>query len=354
MKKRMRFAGMLAAAAMMCSTLPITSVSALSWWGTASLGEFHEMQRFDDKGMLKWLGYGGVPGIPREYEVVSEHFEDYDSLYVIVPHQDKLHMVLRSGTDETETVQKAAEILKKYYPELSVSGDNRGTSASFYTTAKHHYELYDKGDTAGSAEISVAVMKDLAQAGLISEFYTWGQTADYMTVSYGLNGDAVLMCYEPSSMRVPFDKAVAEQYLSEHKLNCTVHEIMNPYSTGTADGEKQSAAFYEILPNEEMSFAEQFALAADLYSTYGYEPYLFSPAISDDAVLGQNALAVAGDANLDCIVDISDAILTARYAAEDTAVTMTASGIANADVNSDGILNGADITAIVRKIAELD
>ena len=54
------------------------------------------------------------------------------------------------------------------------------------------------------------------------------------------------------------------------------------------------------------------------------------------------------------VVDISDVILLSRYAAEDTAVTMTASGIANADMNGDGILNGADTTAIVRKIAKLD
>ena len=61
-----------------------------------------------------------------------------------------------------------------------------------------------------------------------------------------------------------------------------------------------------------------------------------------------------GDANCDNVVDISDVILLSRYAAEDTAVTMTASGIANADMNGDGILNGADTTAIVRKIAKLD
>ena len=61
-----------------------------------------------------------------------------------------------------------------------------------------------------------------------------------------------------------------------------------------------------------------------------------------------------GDANCDDVVDISDVILLSRYTAEDTAVTMTESGIANADMNGDGILNGADTVAIIRKIAKLD
>lgn len=44
MKKRMRFAAMLAGAVLLSSAIPAAPVSALWWWGTASEGEFGEMQ----------------------------------------------------------------------------------------------------------------------------------------------------------------------------------------------------------------------------------------------------------------------------------------------------------------------
>ena len=61
---------------------------------------------------------------------------------------------------------------------------------------------------------------------------------------------------------------------------------------------------------------------------------------------------LAGDANADGTIDVSDAVLLARYCAEDTAITLTADGKFNADANGDGSITLDDVTAIQRTIAK--
>ncbi|MBR5361826.1 MAG: DUF4981 domain-containing protein [Oscillospiraceae bacterium] len=61
-----------------------------------------------------------------------------------------------------------------------------------------------------------------------------------------------------------------------------------------------------------------------------------------------------GDVNIDGKVDVSDAVLLARFVAEDTGANVTAKGKANADVNSDALLDGDDVIGILRIIAKLD
>ena len=61
-----------------------------------------------------------------------------------------------------------------------------------------------------------------------------------------------------------------------------------------------------------------------------------------------------GDVNCDNAVDISDVVIAARFAAEDTTVLLTAQGKQNADVNADGNITGDDVILILRKIAKLD
>lgn len=61
-----------------------------------------------------------------------------------------------------------------------------------------------------------------------------------------------------------------------------------------------------------------------------------------------------GDVNLDEFVDVSDAVLLARFCAEDTTVKISTQGKVNADVNEDSNLNNVDIIDILRIIAKLD
>ena len=61
-----------------------------------------------------------------------------------------------------------------------------------------------------------------------------------------------------------------------------------------------------------------------------------------------------GDTNCDEAVDVSDAVLLARFLAEDSEAIMTDQGKVNADANRDDDLSSADVIAILRKIAKLD
>ena len=61
-----------------------------------------------------------------------------------------------------------------------------------------------------------------------------------------------------------------------------------------------------------------------------------------------------GDCNCSKIVDVSDAVLLARFVAEDPEAMISKQGRANADCNRDSNLNGDDVIIILRIIAKLD
>ena len=60
-----------------------------------------------------------------------------------------------------------------------------------------------------------------------------------------------------------------------------------------------------------------------------------------------------GNVNCDNRVDVSDAVLLARYKAEDQKALISAQGKLNADVDRNGALNGEDVTLILKYIAKL-
>ncbi|MBQ5339602.1 MAG: S8 family serine peptidase [Oscillospiraceae bacterium] len=61
-----------------------------------------------------------------------------------------------------------------------------------------------------------------------------------------------------------------------------------------------------------------------------------------------------GDFNCDGTVDVSDAVMLARFCAEDPNVNITSVGWRFADVNHDGLRNPDDVIGILRIIAKLD
>lgn len=392
MKKRMRLAVILAGAMMLCSAIPAAPVSALYCWGTADGKEFADMQQVDDKGMFKWIGYGGIPGTPRDYQVYTQHYAhdveaevtysdtgetkietthyEGDNLYVVMPRSNTIRMVFRADLDETETKQKAVTILRKYYPEMLVDADSTGFPASFYQYAPHTYDLCDRSDTAGSEEVSAAIMKDMAQAGLISEFYTWGQTANYQQVWY-----TYPTAYYPTSKKwnsdytaledVTYDWDAIEAWVKEYYPECrfvcvTLEDTELAKKIGYYDFEQNRAYFgnydemYAVIPPDGTTFPEQFAIAAELYEQFGIAAGWSCPESVNTPMIGQNALAVAGDINIDCSIDVADAVLLARFCAEDAAANITQTGLGNADYDGDGMTTILDVTAILKKLAKLD
>ena len=61
-----------------------------------------------------------------------------------------------------------------------------------------------------------------------------------------------------------------------------------------------------------------------------------------------------GDCDCSRYVDVSDAVLLARFLAEDQTAKMTDQGRRNADCNADGEIDSGDIISILRHIAKLD
>ena len=66
------------------------------------------------------------------------------------------------------------------------------------------------------------------------------------------------------------------------------------------------------------------------------------------------AALLRGDCNCSNMVDVSDAVLLARFLAEDRSAKLSEQGRKNADCNADGNLTGDDVISILRKIAKLE
>lgn len=375
MKKRMRLAAMLTGAVVLGSTVPAVSVSALHCWGTATGDEFQNMTVLDDKGM-----FAGVSAKNRRYQVCTYHYErdeaweyfdsetgEYvtetthlsgDPLYVIYPRDQWFRFLLRDGLDanDPETQEKVFGILNKYYPEISVQFqlEMYDWDVCAYQTY-NGFEIVDKTETAGTEDITNGIMRDLAAAGLISAFYSWGQTADYQE----LMSNYVTAYYPTDSNWDAIETWVNEQY-PECEFVCATPEDTEIAKLIRYYNYEQNVAYfddrmYAVIPPEGTSFAEQFAIAAELYAQFGIKSsYDIPESVSSDNLIGQNALAVAGDINIDCSIDVADAVLLARYAAADADVRITDQGLKNADVNEDGDVTLDDVTIILRKIAKLE
>ena len=60
-----------------------------------------------------------------------------------------------------------------------------------------------------------------------------------------------------------------------------------------------------------------------------------------------------GDVTLDNQVEVSDAVLLARYLNSDASAKVMDQGLVNAEVNGDGTVDGSDLTDILRIIAKI-
>ncbi len=406
MKKQMRFAAMLAGAVMLCGTIPAAPVTALYCWGITDQNELQDMTLLDDKGMLSWVPYGEGMGTDNDYQVLTYHYSydkeiewfDLDTgenktemhhfegnpVYVVCPRKNCFRFVLQKGLDETEAETKMLAILDQYYPGISTlylnykNGNNyygvemaKGTAFPVIISKAYEgcIEINDRSETAGSEEITGGIMHDLAEAGLISEFYTWGQTANYQQVT-----NAYPTVYNPYVQKwnsvdakpeliYYCDWNAVEAWVNAHHPECefvriTLEDTELAKKIGYYHYEQNQAYFgnydelYAVIPPDGTAFHEHFAIAAELYDTFGIASEWLCPESVSSPLSGQNALAAAGDVNLDCSIDVSDAVLVARFAAEDRETVITDQGRQNADVTHDGNVDGQDAAKILQYIAK--
>ncbi|HAG14284.1 MAG TPA: hypothetical protein DCG49_10560 [Ruminococcus sp.] len=310
MKKKMRMAAMLTCAAMLCSGMPAVQVQAakqkdvsdLYYFGLADGEMFRDMEIVDDKGMLQWIvtgeGYGtkDTPYYVCTYHLdrdFTRNVQDADSgeikqetyhvsrqmLYVVVPRQNYLRFELRNDIDEETASAQAAAIVSGYdeNARLYWDSDNPNIRACDILMPDH----------TGSAEISEAIMNELNDAGLISAFYTWGQSALFHEVEHGqlptgylpfieqYHVDEWLTEYHPeySLMQVTEDSEYANQLTFSFSWYSTAPEYV-----------------YAVIPPEGASFGEQLAVTGELYEAFGIRPEFYVQETSTETLAGKNAL----------------------------------------------------------------
>ena len=108
------------------------------------------------------------------------------------------------------------------------------------------------------------------------------------------------------------------------------------------------AANRNIYPDSSEKASTYFS-AVGASETTNYEGSFTAGAVE----VGAPVEIVWGDVNESGNVDVSDAVLLARFVAEDKAATVTAAGQKNADVNHNGKPDSGDTVQILKYIAKL-
>lgn len=376
MKKNQKLTAVIAAVMTLCSTAMPAHAEELYYWGTAPGKEFTGMTCVDDKGMLAWVT-SGMTGEKDNYRVYVQHTEDditreivdqetgeiteetvhraEDQVFCIVPRRQTLSIRMRPEIDREAGETRMLEILQQYYPDIT---DAVHESVPYYTHSdtpvdevtfarqnefSRVYYMIDLSETSGSEEIADGIMHDLAAAGLINAFYSWGQTADYRKAFF---------YYSPTQYDAGLlDEAGWEEVESWISVHAPAFQCVR--TPESSEGGHTTAASFKVIPPDGTDFTEQFAVAADLYEQFGIRTDWFCATGTEEPMLGQNAMQKAGDITLDCAVDVSDAVLLARFCAEDAGAFITEQGKTNADCNGDGGITTDDVTVILRMIAKL-
>lgn len=357
----------------------------LHYFGITGMESFQDMKLLDDKGMFrehaeyvnKWYGTGEKYDIytrevsykeRKEYvnqyldEIPDSYIPSYlwaTASYMVMPYESRLQFRLRSDVKTESAAEQAALIAKKYFPESESCQHGLDSYRESYVITEHD-------EAARSEEKAARMMRELAAAGLISEFYSWGQTAwyrkmwnGYLTAysSYNVNYGAW------AEKEIDWDGIKA--WVEEAHPECECRYIaldetelllkLGYYDPDKGELKCKEPVFAVLVP-EDYTSLRHMNLAMELYEKFDLEPYLCLTAeeSENETLTGHNALAIAGDINIDCFIDVADAVLLARFCTEDSTAVITDQGKQNADVNKDGNIELADVTAILRKIARLD
>ena len=176
----------------------------LWYWGTASGNSFKDMEHIETLSGINFAASSSGAS----HETYLRTFTRYDGntgfqLYTVTSRDRILRFRLRDGLDANEVMPQILEVVDKYYPGLAANyqprygatvpadaSDYRYADYMFYCAAtpsleEDTFELRDCRPEEPSAEIGDCIRKALAAKGLISEFYNWGQTAEYQQLQQG-------------------------------------------------------------------------------------------------------------------------------------------------------------------------
>ena len=432
MKKALKYLSAVMSAAMLTASLAPVTAKALKYWGTAPedipkgyqlLGEDDGM--FFGKSNTHTVYYNGDP-----YSMYCMRF--------IKQYPAGLYFVVRRGLDTTEAAGKAAEIIRRYYPDLKLNAAYADANVALiqapnFYTSEYDFLLQVKDETARTTETAAGIMHDLAAAGLISEFYSWGQTAtytdgffdfDYKDGQYSLSysgdqvkqftskrflpqdisvapADGTVPAAEPDSFKVEYKKGkltclypenyiavynnpsktnysadytleykdgeytcvypnsytaeAMQSFLIDRNLDCSVQyfEGKSEYKEVDGDTMKSVSRKIKVSLNGERTASDMFQTAVALYTEFGCKTWTAYIPEGSYVAIGKNELLKPGDVNLDCVVDVSDAVLLAKFVTGDSDAEICDQGKENASFGSGSEISLDDVTEILKIIVHL-
>ncbi|MBR3446435.1 MAG: dockerin type I repeat-containing protein [Oscillospiraceae bacterium] len=360
MKHTQKIFAALAAGAVMLGSLSVLPADALSYLGMGHYsGVLPESALIDDKGMFRSSGVSST-----NYRVyVPVHS---NNLFMLVfPHETELSFTLRKGLDEEAAEEQALAIIQKYIPE-TVFGRADDASTCLYgqtyvnQEGEKSYTLFAESEAVRTAETADSIKRELAAAGLISAFYTWGKSAAYNNSQYFSWSVSPYTEYDDTTHTgTPRDltplQSLLEQQHPGWKLETYTETVDFPDGAG-------GNTSYPLLQckagrDGEVPLEEYIRVGADLYEAFPETVSIWAtfPQFGWDTgylVIGENALAADMDVNLDCSVDVADAVLLARYINSDSEAAVCEQGIRNASADGSTQVTTDDITRILMKIAK--
>ncbi|MCR4759403.1 MAG: dockerin type I repeat-containing protein [Oscillospiraceae bacterium] len=359
MKKQLRHIAVLAAALICCTSCPTANAFHLK--GMIGYDEvYHPLQALDDRGLLRnvlvsrSIFHGSNQNTP--YYILTYHVDSDpsdpefyiygDVMSVFVEKEDAMRIKLREHVDWQEAEPQIQEIVQKYFPDARLSKTTK------------YANIFVKDEAQRSQERAEGLMRELAQAELICEFNTFGEVAWKDNVLHGF-----LTLYTATDLQgqpLDYDWTAIEAWVAEHHPECELISFTDRTSDlarryGTMNPGLRGSLFYAVVPPEDITFSDHFALALELQEQFGLPVYAYLSNLEYERSLigGQNALESPGDLNIDCTVDVSDAVLAAKFASGDSSAALIDLGKQNGDLNGDENVTLEDVTAILRMIAKL-
>ena len=361
MKKMIRT---ITAALLTISCLPVTYASAADGnYGTAALADFGNYEIVDTKGMLGtvYVRYGKTGYQDKNGNNVMRNNVDIYSLH---PRNEHIQFRLREGLEVDTSRAKVLEIAERYYPGVKAAWDSEFNSAwvgqgiekpdyqlsyAGFSQSKDYgltYDLYDTQKSDDSDQKSKSLMYDLSAAGLLSEFYGWGQTADYEKIEIGSG----VLCYPNCSEDdEKYDLEAVKNYLTAHHAECNLVMI----GTQMEEAPNRYRYAFRIEVPEAETAEDEFALAVELYEKLGIKAqYSVLETMPGSMLFGSNSMERPGDANLDCVVDILDVIAANKNILG--VGTLDKTGVKNVDMNGNGTADSEDSLAILKAALDID
>lgn len=369
MKKTMK---KLVAAMLTLACVPVTGMTAQALAHPPATWDM-----FDDAHLIKDDGYAQL--------YVKENANGINTIYYVTPRTNNIRLVFREDLDLNSAAEQAADVLETFFPGIKEGRNGPDTLGIHYNKGVYSdadyasfgqpwesdstaFDLFVNDSYLESSERSAALEADillaLAQHGLISEFYGFGETAQY---GHGyLHGDILQECFpyyqvdadkdDPDALHsgeqywkeIPTDWDEVRAYLAEHYPDYTVEQYEKQYNGASG----KTYTRYRINGIENLTLYEKVDLAEELrvkfHVTNGY-PYSLK-ASEQSSTTGHNALEHPGDTNLDCEVDILDVIAANKHILG--IGTLDKTGLKNADMDGNGTADTADSLAILKKALE--